>query len=165
MSPRLFCVVGSSDAGKTTLVEKLVREAVARGYRVGTIKHDGHGFELDREGKDSWRHKRAGAHTTVISSAHQVGVVRDVEQELGVEELISAYLGHVDLVVVEGYKRGPWPKLEVHRAETGRPLVSSPDGGLLAVATDEPLEVDVPQLGLDDAAGLLDTMLAHIPRV
>jgi len=147
-------IVGKSDSGKTTLIEKLVPALTAKGLRVGTIKHDVHGFEMDREGKDSYRHKHAGAAVTLISSPRQVGMVRDVDHDHRIEELLDAFLDDIDVVLTEGYKREAWPKVEVHRRVMQRPLLSNRDDGLIAVVTDEPLSVDVPQFGLDDSDGL-----------
>ncbi len=151
-----MAVVGVSDAGKTTLVEKLVAELKGRGYRVGTVKHDVHGFEVDKEGKDSWRHKQAGAWATAVSSPEKLFLVRDGERDLPLDEVAAEFFGKADVVVAEGYKSGPSAKIEVHRRETGRELLTKPEEGLLAVATDEPLDVPVPSFGLDDSKGLGD---------
>jgi molybdopterin-guanine dinucleotide biosynthesis adapter protein len=162
--PHVLSIVGKSDTGKTTLMEGLIRALTARGVRVGTIKHDVHGFEMDREGKDSWRHKQAGAVTTLVSSPTRIGMVREVDHDHPVEELVRQYLGHVDLVLVEGHKRQPLPKIEVHRAALARPLLSTPEEGLIAVATDEPLPVDLPHFGLDEVEAMADFVIAWMSR-
>src|SRR4030042_3390165 len=111
----IVSIVGKSDSGKTTLIEKLLPELGRRGYRVATVKHDVHGFEVDREGKDSWRHKKAGAHTVVLSSPQKVAVIRDVERDLTLEEIREKFIRDVDLILSEGYKNDVQPKIEGFR--------------------------------------------------
>ena len=111
----IISIVGKSDSGKTTLLEKLVPELTRRGYRIATIKHDVHGFEVDQEGKDSWRHKQAGAHTVVISSPNKIALIRDVEKDLNLEEIRERLIQDVDLILSEGYKKDVQPKIEVFR--------------------------------------------------
>ena len=154
-------IVGKSDAGKTTLIERLIRELKARGLRVGTVKHDVHGFEMDREGKDSWRHAQAGADSVVVSSPQGLALIKRVDQELKLTEVVEQFLGDVDLVLTEGYKRESTCRVEVHRAAHAPGLISAPEE-LLAVATDEPLALDVPQFDLDDAAGLADFLIGTL---
>jgi molybdopterin-guanine dinucleotide biosynthesis protein B len=150
----VISIVGKSDAGKTTLLEKLIRELKARGYRVATVKHDAHSFEIDHPGKDTWRHAQAGSDHVVIASPNRIAHIQRIERELTLPEIVAA-INDVDIVLTEGYKRGPAPKIEVSRAEKGRELLCSRDE-LIALATDQPFEMDVPQFGLDDAAGLVD---------
>lgn len=149
-------IVGRSNAGKTTLIEKIITELVRRGYRVATIKHDVHGFEIDHEGKDSWRHKRAGARSVVLSSPKRVALIEDVEKDHEIAEIRDRYLRDVDIILSEGYKRNPHPKIEVHRAALKQELLCGGTDNLLAVATDEPLDLKVPGFGLDDASGIVD---------
>ncbi len=151
----IVSIVGVSNSGKTTLLEKLVPELVRRGYRVATIKHDIHGFEVDREGKDSWRHKRAGAHTVVISSPEKLALIRDVDHDADLAELRDRYIRDVDIILSEGFKRNPEPKIEVSRREMNRELLCTPQDNLLALATDQPRDIGVPCFGLDDAPGLV----------
>ena len=157
----IVTIVGTSDSGKTTLIEKIIPRLVTKGLRVGTIKHDVHGFEMDHEGKDSWRHKRAGASTTVISSPRQVGMVKDVVRELTLDQIAELYLTDVDIIVVEGYKRQDKFKIEVHRKVQNRELIAGDSQHLIAVATDEPLDVNVPCFDIDDAQGLADFIASH----
>jgi molybdopterin-guanine dinucleotide biosynthesis protein B len=152
--PVIVSIVGKSNAGKTTLVEKLLPHLVARGLRVGTIKHDVHGFDMDRPGKDSYRHKAAGAAATIISSPTKIGMVMDSDHDHTILELVERFYGGMDLVVTEGYKRETWPKVEIHRKALNRPLLASPEEGLIALVTDEPMPVDVPHFDVEDAAGL-----------
>lgn len=156
----VISVVGKSDAGKTTLLIKLLPELKRRGYRVATIKHDTHGFDIDRPGKDTWRHAEAGADVVVISSPAKVAFIEKVAAELPLDA-IAGRIQNVDLIITEGYKRGDKPKIEVHRAEVGGELLCTADE-LLAVATDEPLAIDAPCYDLDDAAGLVDLIEARI---
>ncbi|CEP66461.1 P-loop containing nucleoside triphosphate hydrolase [Moorella glycerini] len=156
----IISVVGKSDVGKTTLLTKLLPELKRRGYRVATIKHDTHGFDIDRPGKDTWRHAEAGANVVVISSPTKMALIEKVDTELPLDA-IAERIHHVDLIITEGYKRGDKPKIEVHRAAVGGELLCTP-GELLAVATDEPLAIDVPCYDLDDAAGLVDLIEARI---
>ncbi len=152
----IVSIVGTSDSGKTTLIEKLVPELVRRGYRVATIKHDVHGFEVDREGKDSWRHKQAGAHTVVISSPQKLALIRDVDHDAELGELRDKYIQNVDIILSEGFKRNPQPKIEVFRKEKRRELLCTKEDNLLAIATNEPFHIGVPCFGLDDARGMVD---------
>ncbi len=152
--PPIISIVGKSNAGKTTLVEKLVPWLVKRGLKVGTIKHDVHGFEMDRPGKDSYRHKHSGAAATIISSPNQIGMVMDADHDHTILEVVERFYGHLDLIVTEGYKRESWPKIEIHRKELQRPLLATPDEGLIGLVTDEPMDVDVPHFGLDDGEAL-----------
>lgn len=149
-------IVGMSGTGKTTLMEKLIAELVRRRYRVATIKHDVHGFEIDHEGKDSWRHKQAGAHTVVLSSPWKVAVVEDVERDHDIGELRDRYIRNCDVILAEGYKRNTFPKIEVFREALKRELLCRGDDNLLAVASDVPLDVGVPCLDLNDARGIVD---------
>lgn len=152
----IVSIVGTSDSGKTTLIEKLVPELVRRGYRVATIKHDVHGFEVDREGKDSWRHRQAGAHTVVISSPKKLAIIREVDHDADLAELRDRYIQDVDIILSEGFKRNLQPKIEVFRREMHRELLCTKEDNLLAIATNLPLDVDVPSFDLDDAPGLVD---------
>jgi molybdopterin-guanine dinucleotide biosynthesis adapter protein len=152
----IVSIVGKSNTGKTTLIEKLVPELVRRGYRVATIKHDVHGFDIDREGKDSWRHKQAGAHTVLISSPTKVALIRDVDHDADLPELRDEYIQGVDIILSEGFKRNRQPKIEVSRKELTRDLLCTKEDNLIALATDQPFSIGVPCFDLDDARGLVD---------
>ena len=150
----VISVVGKSNVGKTTLIEKLLPELKRRGYRVATIKHDAHRFELDTPGKDTWRHAQAGSDCVVFSSADKLAMIQKVEGELTLDTII-ARLPPVDIVLTEGYKRQDKPKIEVSRRETGSELLCT-DDELVCLATDQPHAVRVPQFGLEDASGIVD---------
>ncbi|MHB1126489.1 MAG: molybdopterin-guanine dinucleotide biosynthesis protein B [Bacillota bacterium] len=154
----IISVVGRSNVGKTTLIEKLLRELKKRGYRVATIKHDVHGFEMDKPGKDTWRHAQAGADVVVISSPEKMAMLSSVHRERTIDEIASLIQG-VDLIITEGYKTGDKPKIEVFRSIMYPEPLCQP-GEPLAMASDVPLEMGVPCFGLDDAAGLVDLIIA-----
>lgn len=152
-SPPIICIVGKSDSGKTTLIEKLLPELKRLGLTVGSVKHDVHGFEIDHPGKDSWRHRRAGADATIISSPTQMAMVRDTDHDQTLDELAVYFQGY-DLVVTEGYKRETKPKVEIYRPEVHPEPLCRNDENLIALVTDSPLDLGVPKFGLDDAAEL-----------
>lgn len=153
----IVSVVGKSDSGKTTYLEKIVRVLTSRGYRIGTIKHDAHSFEIDHEGKDSWRHKQAGAAITVISTPSKVAMVADTDHDHTIAELRDKFMGGVDIVLTEGYKKERHPKIEVFRHEMRRSLLCQADDNLIAIAGDPPDPPQgVPVFPLDDAAPLCD---------
>ncbi|MGB9775273.1 MAG: molybdopterin-guanine dinucleotide biosynthesis protein B [Anaerolineae bacterium] len=159
----VISIVGKSGVGKTTLLEKLIPELKRRGYRVATVKHDVHGFEIDRPGKDTWRHAQAGSDHVVIASPNRIAHIQRLERELTLPEIVAT-IQDVDIVLTEGYKRGPAPKIEVSRAERSRELLCTPEE-LVAIATDQPYDLDVPQFGLDDVAGLADLIEERFLRV
>lgn len=163
MIPPVVSIVAKSGTGKTTLLEKLIPELKSRGYRVGAIKHDAHHFEIDHAGKDSWRLTRAGADTMLISSAEKVAMVKkNPVDEPSVDELVSAYCTDVDIVLTEGFRRTRLPKIEVHRSWHNRQLPwrgEQLDPVVLAIASDVPLEMDVPVYHLDNAPGLVDLLV------
>jgi len=152
----ILSIVGKSDSGKTTLIEKLLPELTRRGYRIATVKHDVHGFEVDREGKDSWRHKQAGAHTVIISSAKKVALIRDIEKDLTLDELRGRLVQDVDLVLSEGYKKDIQPKIEIFRKEKHKELLCTREDNLVAIVSNQPFDVGVPCFDLDDMRGLAD---------
>jgi molybdopterin-guanine dinucleotide biosynthesis protein B len=153
-------VVGYSGSGKTTLLEKLISELKNRGYAVGTIKHDVHGFEMDKPGKDSWRHKKAGASATIISSPFQIGMVRDVEHDHSPEEL-TALIPDMDIILTEGYKKENLPKLEVFRSKVHKAPLFKGDKSLLALISDDPIDLGVPRFSLGDGPKLADFLIRH----
>ena len=159
-SPPVVSVVGYSGSGKTTLLEKLISELKDRGYAVGTIKHDVHGFEMDRPGKDSWRHKKAGASVTVISSSYQIGMVRDVDHDHRTEELV-ALLPDMDIILTEGYKKENLPKLEVFRSQVHKAPLFKGDKSLLALISDDPIDLGVPRFSPGDGQKLADFLIRH----
>ncbi len=129
--------VGSSNSGKTTLVEQVIKILSDKGIRISLIKHDAHGFEIDHEGKDTWRHKKAGAVRVLISSPAKYAMIADGEADLG-DMLYMAGDGDIDLIVIEGYKSSSLPKIEVFREANGKKPVCTGHESLLAVATDTP---------------------------
>jgi len=160
----IVSIVGFSGSGKTTLVEKLIPELIRRGLRVATIKHNRHGFEVDHEGKDSWRHRRAGSAMTVLASPGKVAVMADTEGDPGLAELGERFIRDVDVILAEGFKKNPHPKIEVWRRALGREFLSGEDETLLAVAGDDPGGLAVPRLSLDDIAGLADLIVNRVIR-
>ena len=160
-------IVGFSGAGKTSLLEKLIPEFTRRGFRVGTIKHDVHGFEIDQPGKDSWRHKQAGASTTIISSSRKVGIIMDVDHDHHPDELASL-LSNVDIILAEGYKQVDKPKLEVFRPGVHKEPLLKDDENLVALISDMAVNLDVPQFSMNDIEGLTDFLITYfglIPAV
>jgi molybdopterin-guanine dinucleotide biosynthesis protein B len=149
-------MVGKSGVGKTTVLERVIREIKMRGYKLGTVKHDTHGFQVDRPGKDSWRHAQAGSDAVVISGPQKIALIRQVEEEIPLDEIVGL-MGEVDLVITEGYKRGDKPKIEVTRRERGMELLCQPEE-LIAIMTDYPVDMEIPQYPLDDAAGVVDLL-------
>jgi len=159
----ILCFVGRSNSGKTTLIERLIPELVLAGYRVATIKHAGHGFDLDTEGKDSWRHKRAGASSVMVLSKGSLAMFSDVSDQIGVEELRDRFLdASVDLVIAEGWRSEGYPKIVVLRDHVGE-VPFSPEG-LLAVVSNKPVELDVPCLDPDDVKGVSDLIIRAFPK-
>lgn len=152
----IVSIVGKSNSGKTTLLEKLIPELRRRGYRVATVKHDAHSFEMDVPGKDTWRHRQAGADLVVISSRDKIAQIRRLEGEVPLLEIASGISG-VDIILTEGFKRGPAPKVEVSRSILSNELLCSRDE-LVAIMTDQKFDMDVPQFGLDDVSALADVL-------
>jgi molybdopterin-guanine dinucleotide biosynthesis adapter protein len=153
----VISVVGKSNVGKTTLVEKLIKEIKSRGYKVATVKHDVHGFDIDVPGKDTWRHAQAGSDVVVISSPQKLAMISKVEEELSLDQVCERISG-VDLIMTEGYKRETKPKIEVFRKGVYDELLCSPDE-LIAIATDVEFDLGVPCYGLNDAQGLVDRIV------
>lgn len=164
--PPILCFVGRSNSGKTTLIERLISVLVQDGYRIATIKHAGHGFDLDTEGKDSWRHKRAGASTVIVTTKGSLAMFTDVDEEVRVEELRARYVREgIDLIIAEGWKSEGYPKIVVVRDHVGEVEVS-PEG-LLAMVSNKALDrvpEGVPVLDPDDIAGVAAVVTRRFPR-
>ena len=160
---RIFGLAGWSGSGKTTLLAALIPELAARGLSVSTIKHAHHDFDIDRPGKDSWRHRQAGAREVMVSSARRWALMHELrgDAEPSLDELVRR-LGPVDVVIVEGFKRHPHPKLEVHRPSLGKPLLYPEDPHIIAIASDEPFAAPLPLLSLADPAAVAGFMLDHL---
>ncbi len=149
-------IVGFSGSGKTTLIVKVIEELTSRGYRVGTIKHDAHKFEIDREGKDSWRHKKAGAVSVLITSREKLAFIKSLNEEVPLEEAIETFMGGLDVVITEGYKTGGLPKIEVFRKSVSSVPACGGDPTLLAFASDGAVDTDLPVLDINDFGGVAD---------
>lgn len=146
--------VGKSDSGKTTVVEKVVTELVSRGWRVATVKHHVHDFDIDVPGKDSYRHAKAGASVSMVSSPDKFAVIRNVERELTLDE-IADEARDVDILIAEGFKRTSRVRIEVSRSERSTGLISTAEE-LLGLVTDHASLPGVPTFDLEDANGVAD---------
>ncbi len=148
-------IVGRSDSGKTTLIEKLVPLLKERGLRVGTIKHNPHGFEVDWPGKDSWRHKRAGADVTIISCPNKLAMIKDTDHDWSLDELVHL-LNDCDIILAEGYKRDRMPKIEVLRYQgiEPSPLCGRSDN-LIAIVSEVNIDIGVPVFHPDNVEKLV----------
>lgn len=157
--PPVVIIAGWSGSGKTTLLERLIRHLAERGFRIATVKHDAHGFEMDQSGTDTWRHGEAGAVATAISSPSGFALVeRRRAGERPLPEIVTLF-GDVDLVLVEGYKGGPYAKLEVVGPDSDRPPGCLGDPLLFAVAADALLEAGVPWFHRDDIPAIAAAVL------
>ncbi|MEM6940293.1 MAG: molybdopterin-guanine dinucleotide biosynthesis protein B [Pseudomonadota bacterium] len=160
---RVYGIVGWKNAGKTSLMERLVAEITGRGVTVSTVKHAHHSFDVDHPGKDSHRHRVAGAAEVLLASRNRVALMQELRgaPEPPLSELI-ARLSPVDLVLVEGYKRAAHPKVEVHRAEIGHPLIAPKDPRIRAVASDTAIQTKRLQFDLNDTAAIANFILAEV---
>jgi molybdopterin-guanine dinucleotide biosynthesis adapter protein len=159
---RIYGVIGWKNAGKTSLMERLVAEITARGFSVSTVKHVHHDVDLDQPGKDSFRHRAAGASEVVLASAHRFALMREHRgPEPDLAEVL-ARMAPVDLILVEGYKRDAHAKIEVFRAGTGHDLIQPGDPLIRAVATDLALSLPVPSLDLNNTAQIADFILTEV---
>jgi molybdopterin-guanine dinucleotide biosynthesis protein B len=160
---RVYGVVGWKNAGKTGLMERLVTEITGRGYSVSTVKHAHHRFDVDHAGKDSYRHRQAGATEVLLASRNRFALMHELrdEDEPPLEDLL-AKLAPVDLVLIEGYKQDRHPKVEAHRTVTGNPLIALTDDTIRAVASDKELDLDLPGFNLDDTKAIADFILQEV---
>jgi molybdopterin-guanine dinucleotide biosynthesis adapter protein len=160
---RIIGLAGWSGSGKTTLITKVIPRLIARGLKVSTLKHAHHGFDLDQPGKDSFFHRAAGATEVVISSARRWAILHELREEL--EWDLGSLVGKmtlVDLVLVEGYKRDAFPKLEIHRAANNKPLIHPEDPHIIAIASDVKLPAaTVPVIDLNDIEAIADLLFKH----
>jgi molybdopterin-guanine dinucleotide biosynthesis protein B len=160
---RIIGLAGWSGSGKTTLITKVIPRLLARGLTVSTLKHAHHGFDLDRPGKDSFFHRAAGATEVIISSSKRFAILHELrdEPEWDLPNLVRK-MSPVDLVLVEGYKRDQFPKLEIYRAANGKPLIHPDDPHVVAIAADGPIPVaKVPVVDLNDIEAIADLLLKY----
>jgi molybdopterin-guanine dinucleotide biosynthesis protein MobB len=150
----IVSIIGISHSGKTTLVEKIIKELTYRKYRVATIKHTAEEATLDTPGKDTWRHLKAGSSATAIGSDSRIVLIKPVKAKSTIEEIARLMGEDYDIIITEGFKKGNFPKIEVHRKENGPPLKGIDK--LIAIATNEPLDTGIRQFSIDDAAGIAD---------
>jgi len=161
---RLYGITGWKNSGKTTLMERLVDDITARGYSVSTVKHAHHSFDVDHPGKDSFRHRMAGARQVLLASRNRWALMHELrgEPEPALDELLQR-LSPVDLVLIEGYKRDRHPKIEAHRNATGQPLIAPDDDTIRAVASDSaPKDLAVPVLDLNDTRAIAAFILREV---
>jgi molybdopterin-guanine dinucleotide biosynthesis protein MobB len=160
---KIYGIVGYKNAGKTGLMERLVTEITGRGFSVSTLKHAHHSFDVDHLGKDSYRHRAAGAHQVLLSSRARWALMTEMR---GADEpplaALLQRLDPVDLVLVEGYKRDAHPKVEAFREEPGNPLIATGDTTIRAVASDTTLTLDRPVFDLNDTAAIADFILTEV---
>jgi molybdopterin-guanine dinucleotide biosynthesis protein B len=152
--PQMISIVGRSQSGKTTLIEKLIPALKHRGYKIGTIKHSHHIFDFDKTGKDSWRHKDAGADTVIIASPGKIAMVKN--DYLGSLDGLQRFFDDLDLIITEGYKKEDKPKIEVVRAARHADVLLENDKHLVAVVSDVELQLNVPVFDLEDVDRLAD---------
>jgi len=158
---KAFGLVGWSGSGKTTLLVRLIPELIGRGISVSTVKHTHHSVEVDRPGKDSYRHREAGATEVLVASSSRYTLIHEYrgEPEADMDTLVRL-MALVDLILIEGFKRNPHPKMEVYRHANGKDLWCREDPTVVAIATDVPLpDVALPQLALDDVAAIADFII------
>ncbi len=160
---KVFGFAAWSGSGKTTLIENLIPLLAQQGFRVSVIKHAHHAFDVDKPGKDSFRHRQAGAAEVLVSSGARWALMHELRSETEPElPQLLARLSPCDLVLVEGFKLQPIPKIEIHRQATGSPLLHPGDPHIVAVATDVKLDTRLPQFGLVDYPAIVRFMLDHV---
>lgn len=145
----IISIVGKSNSGKTTVVEGLVLRLKKMGYKVGTIKHSVNDYEIDIEGRDSWRHRKAGADISAISSPNKISFIKEVSKDTSIDEIVSSYFNNLDIIITEGYKKEGKPKIEVSRREISDKLICDEDE-LLAVVSDNKVGVRVPRFDFEE---------------
>ncbi|MBF0202719.1 MAG: molybdopterin-guanine dinucleotide biosynthesis protein B [Desulfamplus sp.] len=158
-SPPVISIISKKNSGKTTFIIKLIPELKKRGYRVGTLKHDTHGFDIDHEGKDTYKHKQAGSDIVAISSPWKISVIKDVSEELSIDRLVQEYFMDVDIVITEGYKRAGKPQIEIFRSSAHKfPFYKKGEPcPLIAMASDISIDMDdVPIYDINDIMGIAD---------
>lgn len=160
---KIFGVTGWKNSGKTGLMERLISEFTARGLTVSSIKHAHHSFDIDHPGRDSYRHRDAGARQVLLASRNRWALMHELrnEDEPSLGDLLKQLLP-VDLVLIEGYKRDRHPKIEAHRKETGQPLIAPEDETIVAVASDTSVTIDRPVLDLNDTASIANFIAQHL---
>lgn len=151
----IISIVGKSESGKTTLLESLIAELKERGYKVAIVKHSHHADDLDTATKDTWRFTRAGSEISAINSLDHLAIYRKMDMYFDPQEINDYILWDYDLILTEGFKGSSYPKIEVHRSEQGEDLLTEP-GQLLAVVTDKPVALDIPQFSREDIKGIAD---------
>ncbi len=168
MMQKVIGVAGFKNAGKTTLVERLVRELTRRGYRISTVKHAHHSFDIDHEGRDSFRHRHAGAVEVAVISGQRWAIIHELREEAEPSfASILAKLSPCDLVIVEGYKHGSHDKIEVRNLALDHPKLAGDDPTIVAIAANGAVgDAQVPVFDRDHVEGLADFIIAHtrLPR-
>ena len=160
--PPVLAIIGKKNCGKTTLIEKLIPEFINLSFRIGTIKHHHGAIDMDRPGKDTWRHKQAGAHTVVLSSPAGLGIIRDIPGEIPVTELADLYFSDMDLVLIEGYKKETLPKIEIFRSAVHAEPLSDPGETLLAIVSDVEVRRDIPRFSLSETRQLAEFLVERV---
>jgi molybdopterin-guanine dinucleotide biosynthesis adapter protein len=161
---KVIGVAGFKNAGKTTLVEKLVTEMTRRGWRISTVKHAHHSFDIDHEGRDSFRHRKAGAAEVAVVSRHRWAIIHEMrdEADASLQDILSK-LATCDLVIVEGYKRDTHDKIEVRNVELDHPKLAGEDATVVAIAANGPVQdAPVPLFDRDDVAALASFIERHM---
>ncbi|HOE57494.1 MAG TPA: molybdopterin-guanine dinucleotide biosynthesis protein B [Bacillota bacterium] len=154
MIPVFSIVANGSKVGKTTLLCRIVEELKSRGYRVCTVKHDVHGFEIDHPGKDTWKHAQAGADIVVISSPKKIAMIEHLNSEYTLDEVLSK-INNVDIIITEGFKQENKPKLEIFRKEVSKEIFSK-DEDLFAIVTDTPIKKEIPQFDFSEIKEIVE---------
>lgn len=157
ISVQVLCFVGTSNSGKTTLITKVISLLTQRGYSVATVKHTHKEFKMDSEGKDSWRHRDAGAKTVVLASPTQFAVMSEATGELTIEDVLERFINsNTDILIVEGFKKDKYPKIEVHRKGVSGELRCINDPSVIALASDDSPDVQIPRFDINNAEGIAD---------
>ncbi len=153
----VLCFVGTSNSGKTTLITKVISLLTQRGYNVATVKHTHKEFQMDSEGKDSWRHMAAGAKTVLLASPTQFALFSETRHELTIEDVLERFINSdTDILIVEGFKKDKYPKIEVNRKGVSGNLRCISDPSVIAIATDDSPDIKIPRFDINNAEGIAD---------
>jgi molybdopterin-guanine dinucleotide biosynthesis adapter protein len=160
--PPVLAFIGKPNCGKTTLIEKLIPALVARGLRIGTIKHHHGDIQMDIPGKDTWRHKQAGAHAVLLASPTGIGFIQDITEDAPIESLVDHYFRNFDLIIAEGYKDALIPKIEVFRSTIYDEPLSAPGESLIAMVSDVRGHDHLPWFKPEEVNELVEFILKRI---